>query len=158
MSPMPVDRPPGIVRSIDHSTPAPVAAGLSLGLRNADVFEIQHKLQQGLPFAALNRFEKASELPKAAILDVIRLPARTLARRKASGKLSFEESERLFRLSRVFQRAVELYQGKVDVARRWFETPCHALGNQTPKDMTKTEVGAQEVLDLIGRLEHGVYS
>lgn len=158
MTPMPADKPPGIIRNVAAHAPASLVAGLSLGLGNVGVFEIQSKLQQGLPFATLGRFEKASELPKAAILDVIRLPARTLARRKARGKLSFEESERLFRLSRVFQRAVELYHGKVDVARRWFETPCHALGNETPKDMTKTEVGAQEVLDLIGRLEHGVYS
>lgn len=149
--------PAGPVKTFANSTLAALS-GLSLGLHGAGVPEIQSKLMQGLPFATLGRFEKASALPKASILDILRLPARTLARRKASGKLSFEESERLFRLSQVFRRAVELYHGKVEIARRWFESPCLALGNQTPQDMTKSEVGAQEVLDLIGRLEHGVYS
>ena len=46
------------------------------------------------------------------------------------------------------------YQG----AREWLETPIPALANQRPLDLARTEPGAREVEDLIGRIEHGVVS
>jgi len=141
-----------------RSSPPKLDAAFSLGLGKANVPAVQKKLIEGLPFAELERFESESTLPKQTILDTIRLPTRTLARRKVDGKLTFAESERLLRLARVFKAAVDLYNGKIDTARQWLETPLLALGNSTPLEMTQSEVGAHEVLDLIGRLEHGVYS
>ncbi|WP_420854148.1 antitoxin Xre/MbcA/ParS toxin-binding domain-containing protein [Sodalis ligni] len=37
-------------------------------------------------------------------------------------------------------------------------TPEKGLGNVTPVSLLATERGALEVLDLMGRLEHGFYS
>ncbi|MGL6097983.1 MAG: antitoxin Xre/MbcA/ParS toxin-binding domain-containing protein, partial [Fimbriiglobus sp.] len=85
------------------------------------------------------------------------MPTRRPARRRAAAvRLSWEESERLSRLIVVFARAVELYNGKTGTARAWFLVPCPGLGNRSPIEMARTEVGAAEVTDLIGRLEHGV--
>jgi uncharacterized protein (DUF2384 family) len=36
--------------------------------------------------------------------------------------------------------------------------PRKAFGNQSPLDYSRTELGAREVENLIGRLEHGVFS
>ena len=43
-------------------------------------------------------------------------------------------------------------------ARRWLSSPQRALGGSTPLSLARTEVGAGLVEDLIGRLEHGVFS
>jgi uncharacterized protein (DUF2384 family) len=37
-------------------------------------------------------------------------------------------------------------------------SPLPALGGSTPNDALKTDLGAHEVENLIGRIEHGVYS
>lgn len=69
-----------------------------------------------------------------------------------------EESERLLRLSSVFEKAVELFEGDVAAAVNWLVSPRKALGDHTPLEYSRTELGAREVEGLIGRLEHGVFS
>ncbi len=69
-----------------------------------------------------------------------------------------DESDRLYRLPAVFRRAVDLFGGNVAAAHGWFTCPCRGLGGATPLEMTRTGVGAWEVENLIGRLEHGVFT
>lgn len=120
--------------------------------------KIIDELQRGLPYRRLTQFEKRTGLSQESITCVIRVPKRTLARRKAAGRLAPDESERLHRLSELFAKAVHLFGGDHDRARRWLETPQRALGRVTPLEMATTEVGAREVENLIGRLEHGVFT
>jgi len=94
----------------------------------------------------------------AEIASVAGIAPRTLARRRNSGKFTWDESERLLRISAVFDRAVELFEGDVPAAAAWLTTPQPALGRRTPLAYSRTEVGAREVEDLIGRLEHGVFA
>ena len=61
-------------------------------------------------------------------------------------------------MSRVFARAIELFEGDDRAARRWLSAPQRALGGAVPLTLAKTEVGAREVERLVGRLEHGVFS
>lgn len=62
------------------------------------------------------------------------------------------------RFIRVMDRAVELFEGDKEKARQWLNEPARALGNKKPADLVASETGAYEVLKLITRLEHGVYS
>ena len=43
-------------------------------------------------------------------------------------------------------------------ARQWLTSPQYGLGGAVPLEYAETEVGAREVEDLLGRIEHGVYS
>jgi putative toxin-antitoxin system antitoxin component (TIGR02293 family) len=54
-------------------------------------------------------------------------------------------------------RAMEVLGNKQDALHR-LETPKGALGNECPFEMAKTEEGKQKVLDLLARIEHGVFS
>jgi putative toxin-antitoxin system antitoxin component (TIGR02293 family) len=99
-----------------------------------------------------------SGLPAALIASVLGIPERTMARRKATGRFSPVESERLLRVATVFEKAVELFEGDVPGAATWLTGPKAALGRQTPLAYSRTELGAREVESLIGRLEYGVFS
>jgi putative toxin-antitoxin system antitoxin component (TIGR02293 family) len=114
------------------------------------------KLESGFPYVALLHFEKESGLSLGAIADFVRMPPRTLMRRKASGRLLPGESERLLRLSILFQKATALFEGETDAARLWLTTARQELHGETPLDFARTEIGAREVEDLIGRFEHGI--
>jgi putative toxin-antitoxin system antitoxin component (TIGR02293 family) len=83
---------------------------------------------------------------------------RTLARRQSEGKLRPDESDRLFRASALFEKAIDLFEGDVTAAGRWLQAPQEALSNRTPLELASTDVGAREVENLILRLEHGVFS
>lgn len=91
----------------------------------------------------------AEELSKAT-----RIPARTIARRDV---FKPDESERILRVASAFQRTLEVFED-VEKARRWFLNPKRALGNKTPLQFCDTELGADEVTNLLGRIEHGVFS
>jgi putative toxin-antitoxin system antitoxin component (TIGR02293 family) len=132
--------------------------GRSLGLGGGSTTQMIQRVQQGFPYSALLRFHKASGLPIGVIAELIELPQRTLMRRKARGRLRPDESERLLRVSRVFEQALALFGGEVIGARRWLTTPSMELDNTPPLDFARTEIGAREVEELIGRLEHGVFT
>lgn len=133
-------------------------AAKRLGIKTADVVKIAHRLKQGLPFAALERLQRHSGLSMESLGTVTQIPRRTLARRRAQGKLTSQESERLYRLACVFENAVELFEGDIAQAHDWLNTPNKALSGHSPLTMAETEIGAREVEDLIGRLEHGVFA
>ena len=132
--------------------------GGSLGLTRGDVHALVGQVRNGFPFRALERFLRTSGFSLESVARVVEIPARTLARRKASGKLTKPESERLLRLSLVFEKTVNLFEGDANAARAWLTRSNKALGGETPLSAVETEIGAREVEDLIGRLEHGVFT
>ena len=129
-----------------------------LGLKASDAFELRERVEEGLPYSALERFQRNVSLPMAEITELVQIPPRTLTRRKASGRLHTDESDRLVRASRVVGRALDLFEGDLAAAKAWLSSPQHALAGATPLAMARTGVGAREVESLVGRLEHGVFS
>lgn len=91
-------------------------------------------------------------------LVLVNIPSRTLTRRKREGRFHEDESDRLVRASRLFGRALSLFEGNRDAAKHWLSAPQRALGGAVPFVLARTEVGALEVERLMGRLEHGVFA
>lgn len=58
---------------------------------------------------------------------------------------------------RIVLRTAEIL-GSQEEASRWLQTPNRALGGRTPMDLLDTEPGNRQVEDVLGRIEHGVYS
>lgn len=141
-----------------HKTARFKRAGESLGLSINTVPGLIREVIRGFSYQALIAFETNSGVSLRALAETIGIPERTLARRRVAGRLAPEESEKLLRLSSIFEKAVELFEGEVSSAVQWLAAPKRALGNQTPLQYARTEVGAREVENLIGRLEHGVFS
>jgi putative toxin-antitoxin system antitoxin component (TIGR02293 family) len=132
--------------------------GASIGLSRVRIDDVILAVRRGLPYEALRRFSSETGFPLAAVASMIEIPERTLARRRADGRLAPDESERLLRISRVFEKAVGLFEGSVTEAIAWLANPKRALGNHSPFEYARFEVGAREVENLIGRLEHGVFT
>jgi putative toxin-antitoxin system antitoxin component (TIGR02293 family) len=129
-----------------------------IGLRIRDKLSLIERIEEGFPYRTLERLQDALAISGQEIADVVRIPIRTLARRKKEGRLRPEESERVLRISRLVEQATEFHDGDLGHARSWLKSPKRALDRRTPLEMARTEVGAREVERLLGRLEHGVYS
>jgi putative toxin-antitoxin system antitoxin component (TIGR02293 family) len=130
----------------------------SLGLAAPDTIATARAIDQGFPYLTIERFNQSSGLPVGVIAGLIQIPQRTLIRRKSSGRLRPDESERLLRVARVFEKALGLFDRDADSARQWLSRPSQELGGETPLNFARTEIGARDVEDLIGRLEHGVFT
>ncbi len=129
-----------------------------LGVEAANSVQLVQAIGAGFPYATLERVRKETGLPLERLGSAIGLSARTLTRRKKEKKLSAAESDRLVTLTRLLTQAIALFEGSKISALRWFVQPNRALGKLSPLEMAATETGAREVENLIGRLEHGVFS
>ncbi len=132
--------------------------GTSIGLKPQNSAMIILKIKKGLPVAAFERLRKNLDVSEKALSKVLNIAITTLTRRKNAGRLSFEESERLFRLACLHDKAVEVFEDDPQMARKWLKEPSWALGDVAPLQYADTELGAQEVEDLLGRIEHGVFT
>jgi putative toxin-antitoxin system antitoxin component (TIGR02293 family) len=138
-------------------TPGSSLDGLTiLGLRARSTLELLEKVERGFSYATFVRLQRAIDVPAQELADFVQIPARTLLRRKETGRLRSDESDRVLRVSRLLERAIELFEGNAEAARNWLASPAKALAGHTPLDFARTEAGAREVESLIGRLEHGV--
>ncbi|MGH9338739.1 MAG: type II RES/Xre toxin-antitoxin system antitoxin [Acidobacteriota bacterium] len=129
-----------------------------LGIKVKNIRGLVEKIESGFPFESFRRFQDLLHLSDRQLGEIVRISPRTLTRRKSEGRLTPEESERLLRISRLLQEATELFEGDLGSTREWLSSPNKALGGKAPLDFARTEVGTREVENLIGRLEHGVYS
>lgn len=119
---------------------------------------LRGRIEAGFPYSSVARLQHALARSLPEVATLVRIPLRTLARRKRAGRLAPDESERVLRIATVLERAERLFEGDRPAALAWLGAPHRALGGETPLEVARTEVGAREVEELIGRLEHGVFS
>lgn len=88
------------------------------------------------------------------LMRVIQINERTAQRRRERGALSAEESDRIARIARVSQRAIDSL-GDENRAREWLKRPNRALQDAAPLDLLSTDAGSELVADELGRIEYG---
>ena len=119
--------------------------------------QLAEKLRAGLPYSAFESLLKRLDVRRVELAAILHLPGRTLARRKREGILAPVESNQVFRLARLVTHAAEVF-GDPQKAAEWLRRRNHALGGRTPLSLLDTDIGVQEVDDILGRIEHGIFS
>lgn len=119
--------------------------------------ELIEKIQKGLRFSELKTLQDTLDLPFEKLAAKLCISRSTLQRRKAAGRLSPDESDKIIRYSRLVRQAEDFF-GDIEKARAWLKHPQYGLGGAVPLDYARTETGAREVEDLLGRMKYGVYS
>jgi len=109
---------------------------------------------QGLSRDGFERVRLGLGVSTEEMLRLTGIPKRTYSRRE---RFKPDESERILRLASCFHHAVVTLES-ASAARRWMTHPKQALDGLTPLETCRTELGAREVENLLGRIEHGVFS
>lgn len=112
----------------------------------------------GLPVETVELVATEINVTQQQLLLDTGIKQRNFARRRTSGRLSTEESERMTRFVRIVDLATDMMEGNGEDAMHWLTQPAKALGGRRPVDLLETEIGALEVIHLIGRIQHGVFS
>ena len=102
----------------------------------------------GLPMQAANEFAKHFASTGAQPLFV---PD------SSKSRLSPTESDMLVRAANVVSRAIEVLETE-ERAAHWLHSSNVALGGEVPASLLDTSAGEHFVLDLLERIEYGVYS
>ncbi len=117
--------------------------------------QLRALVRRGLPFASLSAVVAGFGLAALDAAAILRIPERTLARRRKERRLSAEESDRLVRLARIAAYA-ESTLGSREKAAAWLAAGNRALGGRIPLSELDTDLGAEEVETVLTRLSHGV--
>lgn len=117
--------------------------------------QVRARIKRGLPYRSLDSVRSRLRLSVPEAASLLHMPTRTLARRRQARRLDPDESDRLYRLARVAAHAVTAF-GDEEKAATWLRRPNRALNDEAPVQFLDTDVGAQQIEDMLGRLEHGI--
>lgn len=119
--------------------------------------ELGDEVRQGFPYETLEAVGERLRISRDELSEALQVPLRTLTRRKKDRRLKPDESDRLARLARIAAHAIDVLEDE-DKAASWLRTPNRALGGSTPLKMLDTDLGARQVEEVLGRIEHGIFS
>ena len=115
-------------------------------------------IREGFPVSVFRAICVQAKMSEEAIVEALGIARRTAARRKRQGaRLKPIESELLLRLARVLAAATGVL-GSEEKARAWLVAENRALGGREPIKLLDTGIGFQDVMDVLKRIEYGVYS
>lgn len=143
--------------SADRPAP-PALASFALTTRSlGEGVALAREVQHGFPVEAVEELLASGVIGRDDLFQLV-IPQRTLSHRRAKGQdLTPEESNRLARVAGIVLRALELFETP-EVAARWLRRPNRALGGERPLELLTSDAGARAVEQVLGRIEHGVYS
>lgn len=136
---------------------AAIADVLGLPAKEANArspFGLMSRIEDGLPFGAVERVARLIA-PRDAQFKYRLIPKATYERRKSAHRLSSDEGTRLARVARVWSLALDVWQTEDD-ARDFLFRPHPMLEDRRPIEVViQSEIGAEIVLDVLGRLKYG---
>jgi putative toxin-antitoxin system antitoxin component (TIGR02293 family) len=128
-----------------------------IGFKSNDVLGQVAELKEGLPSGIVDALGRELEISRKELARVAGVAERTLIRKIQDGRLTADQSERMARVARLLGRAIEVL-GNKERALRWLKAHRSYFGGRPPLDFADTELGCQEVFNLLGRIEYGVFS
>ena len=114
------------------------------------------EIRNGLPASFLDHLKEALEVTETQLASAVGIAHQTLVRRRSQGVLRRDEGDRAAMVAKVFNMALSYFDGNRERALDWLKHPNPALAGETPLERADTATGAEDVIDLIGRLEHGI--
>ncbi len=126
---------------------------------NSNLSTLDHvrEIRCGYPITLVAEIRVQLGLTEGELANFLGISIRTYRSRKYAGHMNKKESERLYRFCHLVNLAKKVLDSK-EHAWTWLRTPKRALNGETPLQFCDTSPGYQEVKDLLGRIEHGVFS
>lgn len=130
-----------------------------LGKRVRTLIDIADLIEAGMPRSAARHLQERLELTESEFAQGLGVSTKTLQRlaRQPGARLTPAQGDRLYRLARMVAFAEQVFEDP-GRAHQWLREPQRGLGNRVPLVLMRSEAGAREVEDLLGRIEYGVFS
>ncbi|HLE18728.1 MAG TPA: antitoxin Xre/MbcA/ParS toxin-binding domain-containing protein [Syntrophales bacterium] len=118
-------------------------------------WDVDQLIREGIPYPAFKHFQEKFA-PMGFELDTFMGLESALKENNHEGfRLPSIASDRLYRLARLFIIATKVLEDEKSGAE-WLKKPQWGLGGRIPAEVAFTEIGAKEVENLLGRIEHSV--
>ncbi len=120
-------------------------------------FEKMSVLQQGLNKSNLERLKFRAQLDYDKLSQALSVTRATLINKKGEEKYSDTVAERILALSDLYSFGYTVFEDETKF-NDWMFRPNSALGNKMPFDIVDNQFGREEIKNIIGRIEYGVFS
>jgi putative toxin-antitoxin system antitoxin component (TIGR02293 family) len=117
--------------------------------------KVEEQLRRGLPYRTLEKVMENTGMTTNMVAQSLDIPMRTLMNHKKTGALSSTESDKIYRLTRIFAMAIEMI-GDKDEACEWMNELAPELGGVKPISLLDTDYGTERVVALIENIMAGV--
>jgi putative toxin-antitoxin system antitoxin component (TIGR02293 family) len=124
-------------------------------LRSENTQNLIALCKSGLSAKIFDEVANCLQVPDIRLANIINIKKSTLIRRKREGRLSFEESQRLYRIVRLLNMAEKLFDSS-EHARQWLNTPSRDFEGKSPLEYADNEIGAREVEAVLDKIGDGV--
>lgn len=111
--------------------------------------------EAGLPKQALVFFLKTSHLDEKRLFKYLDVTKRNLDNYRPDERLRLYISDRLIHLAELFAKGKEIF-GSLQNFTEWLNLPSIDLQGEKPIDLIQTRKGIDDLLAMLGRLEHGI--
>ncbi len=121
-------------------------------------YDFIHLANKGIDAAVIKNFKSYFNLSRDSIAHMLNVSEPTLYRwTKANKSLDRNFSVKLFEIADLFLYGIEVFGDKENFFK-WLKLPNTALGSLEPYELIEIPGGVAKVKDILGRIEHGVYS
>ena len=115
------------------------------------------KIREGISRNELEQLKEQTGLDYDTLARIFSVAKATLFNKKGEEKFNTYLSEKIFSLADLYSYGYEVFEDKGHF-NQWIERENRALGGQAPIALLDTIYGIEEVKNLVGRIEYGVYS
>lgn len=117
--------------------------------------ELATLAQRGLPKQALILFMEKVHVDEKRLFSYLDVTPRTIGNYKPHERLRLYISDRLIHLAELYVTGKEIFDS-FENFHAWLNRPSVDLGGVKPIERIQTRQGVDELLHLLGRIEHGI--
>lgn len=139
------------------SVNTPMVAMMGNTYANPTDFDLLNLARKGISKKALTALAKQISLTLEEIAGVLHISERTLQRYTPTTLVKTEYADRAIELARLYERGIEVL-GSAKAFNTWVKAPNLALNGEIPFNLLDTRIGFEMVLNILGRIEYGVFS
>lgn len=120
-------------------------------------FQKMRIIKRGISKIYLEKLKQSADLDYDSLATALSVTRATLINKKGEDTFSNQIAERIIALADLYSYGYEVF-GDKSIFNRWMFASNQALGGLTPFSIIDNQYGREEVRNLLGRIEYGVYS
>jgi len=120
-------------------------------------FEKMEQVRSGISKSVLVEIKNHINMDYDNLSTILGTTKTTIHNKKNDDTFSPAVSEKIVALADLYEFGYTVFEDKLNF-EKWIQTPNKALGSRKPLELLDTIFGIEEVTNIIGRIEHGVYS
>jgi len=141
----------------NYANPNSLQSILNLTISFQNEMDLVNLTRNGILKKSVTKMAANFGITQEKICELLHMSARNFQRIKDNTPLDIYTSEQTIEMANVYSKAHLIFVND-EAVKQWFQTSNYALGNQKPLDLLDTSFGVKMVSDVLGRIEHGVFS